>query len=63
MMPSQGAKTQVDCAPALKTLAAESKMGGSILKKLGITVDLGRTLNINKNPVAENAIKKFHKER
>ena len=26
-------------------------------------MDLGRTHNINKNPVAENAIKEFHKER
>ena len=34
----------------------------SIFKKLNIKVDLGRTLNKNKNPVAENAIKEFHKE-
>ena len=38
-------------------------MDGSILKKLGILIDLGRIHNLNKNPVAENAIKEFHKER
>ena len=44
-------------------LAAESNVDGSVLKKLGILVDQGRTLNVNKNPIAENAIKEFHKER
>ena len=63
LMPDSGATVQVDCAPGLQTLAAESKLDGSVLKKLGIYVDLGRTLNKNKNPVAENAIKEFHKER
>ena len=63
LMPDVGTTVQVDCAPGLQTLAAESKLDGTILKKLGILVDLGRTLNVNKNPVAENAIKEFHKER
>ena len=63
LMPETGATVQVDCAPGLQTLAAESKMDGSILKKLGILIDLGRIHNVNKNPVAENAIKEFHKER
>ena len=63
LMPEEGAVVQVDCAPGLQTLAAESKMDGSILKKLGIFVDIGRTLNKNKNPIAENCIKEFHKER
>ena len=62
-MPDEGAIIQVDCAPALQSLASESKLDGSILKKLGIIVDVGRTLNINKNPIAENCIKEFHKER
>ena len=62
-MPDEGAIIQVDCAPALQTLASESKLDGSILKKLGIVVDVGRTLNVNKNPIAENCIKEFHKER
>ena len=54
---------QVDCAPGLQTLAAESKLDSFILKKVGIFVDMGRTLNKNKNPIAENCIKEFHKER
>ena len=63
LMPEAGAIVQVDCAPGLQTLAAEAKLDGSILKKLGIEIDLGRVHNVNKNPVAENAIKEFHKER
>ena len=62
-MPEEGATVQVDCAPGLQTLAAEAKIDGSILKKLGILIELGRTLNTNKNPIAENCIKEFHKER
>ena len=62
-MPESGTTIQVDCAPGLQTLAAESNLDGSILKKLGIQIDLGRIHNVNKNPVAENAIKEFHKER
>ena len=63
LMPDEGAVVQVDCAPGLQTLAAECKLDGSILKKLSIFVDMGRTLNKNKNPIAENCIKEFHKER
>ena len=62
-MPEDGATVQVDCAPGLQSLAAESKLDGSILKKLGISVDLGRMLNPNKNLIAENCIREFHKER
>ena len=41
---------------------AESESAGSTFQKLGMRIDLGRTLNKNKNPVIENAIKEFHKE-
>ena len=41
----------------------EPTQDDSILKRLDIKIDLGRTLNKNKNPVAENAVKEFHKER
>merc|ERR1712215_289726 len=41
----------------------EYEEDNSVLKQLNIKIDLGRTLNKNKNPVAENAIKEFHKER
>ena len=63
LIPDTGTTIQVDCAPGLQSLAAESKLDGSVLKKLGIAIDLGRTHNVNKNPIAENAIKEFHKER
>ena len=62
-IPTSGALVQVDCAPAFQTLKNESETEGSILKTNGIKIDLGRTLNKNKNPIAENAIKEFHKER
>ena len=62
MIPATGTTIQVDEAPAFQTLKFESESNGSVLKKLGISVDLGRTFNKNKNPVAENAIKEFHKE-
>ena len=50
-MPDSGALVQVDCATAFQTLKAESDNDGSILKKLKIKVDLGRSHNKNKNPV------------
>ena len=62
LIPDTGARIQVDCATGCQKLRAESESEGSIFQKLGIVIDLGRTLNINKNPVIENAIKEFHKE-
>ena len=53
LIPETGTTVQVDCAPGLQTLAAEARLDGSILKKLGITVNLGRVHNVNKNPVAK----------
>ena len=61
-IPATGGIVQVDCATAFQTLKAEQDGEGSILKKLNIKVDLGRSHNKNKNPVAENAPKEFHKE-
>ena len=62
-IPDTGTVVQVDNAPALQSLKTESESDGSVLRKLNIKIDLGRTFNKNKNPVAENAIKEFHKER
>ena len=62
-IPSSGSSVQVDNAPAWQSLSLESDSDGSIFKKLSVKIDLGRTLNKNKNPIAENAIKEFHKER
>merc|ERR1711942_301260 len=38
LMPDVGTTVQVDCAPWLQALAAESKLDGTVLKKLGILV-------------------------
>ena len=62
-IPENGATIQVDCATGFQKLASEWSMDGSILKKLGIMIDLGRTHNVNKNPIAENCVKEFLKER
>ena len=56
-IPATGTMVQVDCATSLQTLQKEYEEDDSILKQLGIKIDLGRTLNKNKNPVAENAVK------
>ena len=61
-IPSSGTTIQVDNAPAFQTLSNESKSPGSTLHKFHIKIDLGRTMNANKNPIAENGIKEFHKE-
>ena len=62
-LPEFGTTIQVDCSTGFQKLASECLEDGSILKKLGITIDLGRSHNINKNPVAENCVKEFLKER
>ena len=61
-IPASGGTVQVDCATAFQSVKAEQDEEGSILKKLNIKVDLGRSHNKNKNPIAENAVKEFHKE-
>ena len=61
-IPVDGVTVQVDEAPAFQTLQTESQTNGSLLKQLNICIDLGRTFNKSKYPVAENAIKEFHKE-
>ena len=72
-IPESGAIVRLDPASAHKSLEAEtdaaelesleSLKDDSILKRFGIKVELGRTHNPNKNPVAENAVKEFLKER
>ena len=62
LIPASGATVQVDNAPGFQTLATESNAPGSLLQKFHIKIELGRSLNINKNPIAENGIKEFHKE-
>ena len=62
MQPATGSIVQVDPGPSLQLLANESE-NDSVLKKLNIKIELGRVHNKNKNPIAENAIKEFRKER
>ena len=61
LMPSSGALIQVDPAPAFQSLSSLSN--DQTLAKYHIQLDLGRVHNPNKNPVSENAIKDFRKER
>ena len=62
LIPDSGATIQVDNAPGFQSLQKEHQLEGSLFLKHKITVDLGRVLNKNKNPVAENGIKEFLKE-
>ena len=65
-IPADGCVIQVDPAPAFQTLHTESTKiedNGSILKRFGIKIDVGRILNKNKNPIAENAVQEWLKER
>ena len=52
---------RVDPAPAHQSLFLNIQ-GSSILKEKSINLELGRTLNINKNPVAEAAISELRRE-
>ena len=60
--PDQGCSIRTDGAAALQSLAKEADMEGSIFYKFGITICVGNPLNKNRNPIAETAIKEFHKE-
>ena len=62
LLPDTGTEIRVDGATAFQTLARESTVNGSLLNKLKINIVVGRLLNKNKNPVAENAVKEIQKE-
>ena len=51
-IPVDGVTIQVDEAPAFQTLQTESQTNGSLLKQLNICIDLRRTFNKSKYPVA-----------
>ena len=59
LVPETGAVIQVDPGPGLVALASDKN---SILAGYNISLDIGRTHNKQKNPIAENAIKEFRKE-
>ena len=61
-VPESGAIIRTDNAPAFIKLNSESKLDNSVFKSSNIQLELGDTLNQNKNPVGENAIKELQKE-
>ena len=65
LIPPAGATVQVDAAPGLQSIAnsLSTLQADDLLKQFSINLDIGRIHNPNKNPVAENCIKEFRKER
>ena len=62
ILPDSGTTIRVDGATSFQTLEKESKSNGSLLNQLKISIQVGRLINKNKNPVAENAVKEVLKE-
>ena len=62
LIPASGCRVRTDGAASFQSLAAEASVKDSLLFKYGISIEIGDPLNSNRNPVAENAIKEFHKE-
>ena len=61
-MPDTGAEVRADGATGFQALAKESTTAGSQLFQLNIKIVIGRLMNKNKNPVAENTIQEIHEE-
>ena len=62
IIPDTGTEVRLDAAPSFQALEVESLATDSLLHKMGIRLVLGRTLNKNKNPIAENTVKEIEKE-
>ena len=62
ILPDSGTVIRVDGATGFQSLAREAQTNGSLLNKLKINIEVGRLLNKNKNPVAENTVKEVQKE-
>ena len=64
-MPTTGTTVRVDAASGLKSIEQSLKQleNDDILAKYSISLEIGRVHNVNKNPIAENCIKEFRKER
>ena len=56
-----GGKIKLDAAPAFQSLQA-SQLQDPILKELRLTIELGHSLNRNKNPQAENTVGELKRE-
>ena len=72
IIPEEGTTVRLDPASAHTSLVTETANetidlscleNDSVLKRFNISIDLGRVHNLNKNPIAENAVKEFLKER
>ena len=61
-VPDRGAVVRTDNAPAFQKIVNITKQVNSPFRNHNITIELGDTLNPNKNPVGENAIKELEKE-
>ena len=59
LVPEDGTIVQVDAATGFQALENGK---GKFLSKFKIELDIGRVVNKQKNPIAENAIKEFRKE-
>ena len=62
IMPDSGTHIRLDGASAFQSLEIESLTNDTLLHKLGIKIVIGRTMNKNKNPIAENTVKEIQKE-
>ena len=62
IIPESGTSIRVDSAPAFQTLSSRCNEKDSILKKFNIVLELGRTLNKNKNPTGEICNQELQKE-
>ena len=62
MIPDTGTTVRVDGATAFQNLQTQSSTPGTLLSKLKIKIEVGRLINKNKNPSAENAIQEVLKE-
>ena len=55
-----GATVRTDNHPAFNSLLADSKLQNSPMTRNNVTIELGQTLNKNRNPTVENSIKELH---
>ena len=57
-----GTNVRTDGATAFQSLAAEAAQSSSVWAKHNIKIEIGRAMNVNKNPEAENKIKELERE-
>ena len=62
ILPDNGTEIRTDAATGFQKLRSDAETPSSMFHKLGIKIIIGRILNKNKNPTAENANKEILKE-